>query len=152
MFRWVVVEVQQRVTVLDQLDYRLVPFDAVGLNEEIEGGVRFGLRRGLKMAFGLSQNGFRHRIQNVQGFMDPAPLFLRRSKNLTQRRPKPQGTFANGQFGGFRPLSARLWPAVPLPERGRRCHLGMPRVDPRRVELGHVDHGAACRAGAEGLD
>ena len=44
MFRRVVIESQQRIAILDQLGDRLVPFHAIGFDEEVEGGVRLGSR------------------------------------------------------------------------------------------------------------
>ena len=42
VFRRVVVEGQQRIPVLDQFGDRLVPFHAIGFDEEVESGVRLG--------------------------------------------------------------------------------------------------------------
>lgn len=98
----VIVEGQQRIPVLDQLGDRLVPFDAIGFGEEVEGGIGCGLRLGLpdvvEVAFGLGLDGLRHRVQDVHGLVDPATLLPRRSKHLAQRGPEPQGTVADGKF------------------------------------------------------
>jgi len=102
-FGRVVVKGQQCVPVLDQLGDSLVPFHAVGLFEEIEGGVGLGAGLGLpdvvQMALGFGLDGFGQRIEHVHGLVNPAPLFPGRGKHLPQRRPEPQGPVADGKLG-----------------------------------------------------
>jgi len=94
---------QQRVPVLDQLGDRLVPFHAVGLFEEIEGGVGLGAGLSLpdvvQMALGFGLDGFGQRIEHVHGLVNPAALLLRRGKHLAQRRPEPESPIPDGQLG-----------------------------------------------------
>lgn len=82
MFRWIVIEGQQRIAVLDQLGDRLVPFHPMGFDEEVEGDVGFGLFLGLpdvvQMAFGLGLHRFPQRVEYVHRLVDPTALLRNR--------------------------------------------------------------------------
>ena len=65
MFRWIIIEGQQRIPVLDQLGRRFVPFHAIGFDKEVEGDVGFSFGFSLldvvEVAFGFRLHGLRHR-------------------------------------------------------------------------------------------
>jgi hypothetical protein len=52
----------------------------------------------VQIAFGFRLHGFRHRVQYVHRFVDPAALFPRHGEHLAQRGPEPQGTVVNGRL------------------------------------------------------
>lgn len=87
MLRWEVIERQQHVTILDQLGDSLFVFHAVGFNEKIKGGVGLGLGFRLpdvvQMALGFDLHGFRHRVQDIAGFMKPTPLLCGLCEHFT---------------------------------------------------------------------
>ena len=65
VFRWIIIEGQQRIPVLDQLGHRFVPFHAIGFDKDVEGDVGFSFGFSLldvvEVAFGFRLHGLRHR-------------------------------------------------------------------------------------------
>ena len=88
-----IIEGQEHVAIFGQLANSLVVFHAVGCDKEIEGNlcVRacFSLPDVVQMAFGFGLDRLRHRVEHIAGFVEPATLFFRGTKDLAQRMPEP---------------------------------------------------------------
>lgn len=86
VFAGKVIEGQQSITVFEQLGNRLFIFHAVVFDEEVEGGVGIGLGFRLlyvvEVALGFGLDRLWHRVQDIASFVEPAPLFARRPKDL----------------------------------------------------------------------
>ena len=89
MFGREVVEDEQPVPVLDKALDRLVVLRAIGLNEEVEGGLRVGLGLGhpdvLEMALGPGLLGFGNLVEHVDRLVHPAPLLANLAIYFAQR-------------------------------------------------------------------
>ena len=56
----------------------------------------------LQISLGLFVQRFGHGTQHVRRLVDPAFLLARFGKDLAQRRPEPERSVADGQFGRHR--------------------------------------------------
>ena len=103
VLRWEVIEGEQHVAVFDQFGCRPFVFHTVGLNEEFEGGIGFGLRFSLpdvmQMALGFGLDRLRHGIEHIAGSVEPAALFRRRAKDLAQGCPEAECAIAYSEIG-----------------------------------------------------
>ena len=82
---------QQFRAILDQPGCGLLVFHALGVHEEIKGGIGLFLRLGhpdiLQISLGFFVQGFGHRAQDIRRFVDPTSLLACVGKDIAQRRP-----------------------------------------------------------------